>query len=72
VWDGATLEHERTIDASDVGAVCSLASWDGLLISGHGDGRVVVVWVQNLYRKRWSPQQVSAEKLEDRNYHLLD
>jgi hypothetical protein len=25
-----------------------------------------------LHQKRWSPQQVSAEKLEDRNYHLLD
>ena len=46
VWDGLTLGLERTLEPQRTlgrrGSVWSLASWEGLLLSGHGDGRVVV------------------------------
>ena len=42
VWDGATLEHERTLRDGE-SDVWSLAAWEGNLISGHGDG-MIRVW----------------------------
>jgi WD40 repeat protein len=44
VWGGASLEHERTLrdeeHAED--CVCSLAAWEGRLISGHASGAIRV------------------------------
>jgi F-box/WD-40 domain protein 7 len=44
VWDGATLEHERTLHVEDEeDSVRSLAAWEGHLISGYYSG-VIRVW----------------------------
>ena len=53
VWNRATLEHERTLDNKD--QVNALAVWEGLVISGHGDG-YMAVWSIATGKRKWEVQ----------------
>jgi WD40 repeat protein len=53
VWNRATLEHERTLDATHT--VNALVVWEGLLISGHGGG-YMSVWSIATGERKWEFQ----------------